>query len=172
MKKGGIGGANTKTGLKFEARHDFGELLSRHPNYEVEGNKIRYKGQQLGLLLKKKRLYSEFLVPHGVPVKDLVSARLEPDTAVIIPSQKRATILEMKFQGTGGSVDEKLQTCAFKLQQYGKLFGHLGFTVKYVYVLGEWFMHPRYKDVLNYVTSVGCEHYFGELPLAALGLPE
>jgi hypothetical protein len=35
----------------------------------------------------------------------------------------------------------------------------------------EWFNRPEYKDVLTYINSVGCQYYFGYLPLQKLGLP-
>ena len=36
MKTGGIGGANTKSGLHFEGRVDFLEVLKSVPGYEVK----------------------------------------------------------------------------------------------------------------------------------------
>ena len=70
-----------------------------------------------------------------------------------------------------GSVDEKLQTCDFKRKQYMKLVSGLGLTVKYVYVLNEWFSKKHYKDVLRYITSMGCHYKFDEIPVEWLGLP-
>ena len=72
----------------------------------------------------------------------------------------------------GGSVDEKLQTCDFKNQQYNKLLSPLGISVKYTYVLSNWFQKEEYKNVLEYIKSVGCHYFFEELPLSFLGLPE
>jgi hypothetical protein len=170
--KGGKGGAKTRSGLLFEGQRNLAVALSALPNYAVQGNKILHNGEEVGFLLKKKQLYREFLVPNKVPVDMLLSRGLEPDHAVIVPNKKQVTILEIKYQNTEGSVDEKLQTCDFKIRQYRKLFDPLGYKVHYAYVLGDWFLQPRYKDVLNYITMVGCEYYFGEVPLKALGLPE
>lgn len=172
MKKGGIGGANTKTGLRFEGVRDLASVLAAMPKYSIVGTEIRHQGVAVAVLLKKKQLYTHFLLPKRVPVNDLVSSRLEPDQVVIVPDKKLATILEVKYQQVGGSVDEKLQSCDFKIRQYRKLFAPTGFEVRYAYVLNDWFLAPRYKDVLNYIAAVGCQHYFGELPLQALGLPE
>ena len=80
-------------------------------------------------------------------------------------------ILELKFQQIAGSVDEKLQTCDFKKKQYRKLLAPLNFEVEYFYILNDWFRKPEYKDVLDYVISVGCQYYFHYLPLQKLGLP-
>jgi hypothetical protein len=78
----------------------------------------------------------------------------------------------MKFQEVAGSVDEKLQTCDFKNKQYTKLLSPLGISVKYTYILSDWFKDQSYKDVLEYVRSVGCYYFFNELPLDFLGLPK
>ena len=79
--------------------------------------------------------------------------------------------IEVKHQHTEGSVDEKLQTCDFKKKQYKKLLSRLNIEVEYVYILSRWFDAPRYKDVLDYIISVGCQYYFDYIPLQKLGLP-
>jgi hypothetical protein len=43
--------------------------------------------------------------------------------------------------------------------------------VEYVYVLGEWFKKPAYRDTLDYILSMNCHYHFGGIPLAWLGLP-
>ena len=80
-------------------------------------------------------------------------------------------IIEVKHQEVGGSVDEKLQTCDFKKKQYKRLMSVANIDVQYTYLLGDWFKNPKYKDVLDYIMSVGCEYYFEYIPLAKLGLP-
>lgn len=80
-------------------------------------------------------------------------------------------VIEMKYQEVTGSVDEKLQTCDFKKKQYKKLMAPLNVEVEYIYILSDWFRKPEYKDVLDYVISVGCQYYFQYLPLQKLGLP-
>jgi hypothetical protein len=44
-------------------------------------------------------------------------------------------IIEIKYQETAGSVDEKLQTCDFKKKQYERLLRPLKLIVEYCYVL-------------------------------------
>jgi hypothetical protein len=80
-------------------------------------------------------------------------------------------ILEVKHQEVAGSVDEKLQTCDFKRKQYQKLLSQLNMEVEYVYILDNWFRNAKYKDVLDYIISVGCQYYFSYIPLQKLGLP-
>ena len=47
----------------------------------------------------------------------------------------------------------------------------LNIEVEYIYILNDWFRKSEYKDVLDYVISVGCQYYFHYLPLQKLGLP-
>jgi hypothetical protein len=70
-----------------------------------------------------------------------------------------------------GSVDEKLQTCGFKLIQYKKLFAPLNHEVQYLYVLNNWFQKPEYKDTLDYILHSNCGYYFNYIPLQKIGLP-
>lgn len=56
-------------------------------------------------------------------------------------------------------------------KQYRKLLAPLTFEVEYIYILNDWFRKPEYKDVLDYVVSVGCQFYFLYLLLQKLGLP-
>ena len=80
-------------------------------------------------------------------------------------------IIEVKHQQVAGSVDEKLQTCDFKKKQYIKLFSELNYKVEYVYILDDWFRQDQYKDVRDYIISVGCRFYYNYIPLQELGLP-
>ena len=45
MIKGGIGGANTKTGLAFEGKTDLITYLSMQPGYSVSGTEVFYKDE-------------------------------------------------------------------------------------------------------------------------------
>jgi hypothetical protein len=168
MIKDGKGGANTLTGLKFEARIHFATAISKLPNYEVKGKTIFYKGEKIAELFAKHSLYKDLLNPTGINYLDYISKKLLPDEAVLI--KKTLFIVEMKFQNVSGSVDEKLQTCHFKKKQYTKLFSETDINVEYVYVLNDWFKKPEYKDVLEYINEVGCKYFFNEIPLDFLGL--
>ncbi|MBO4956696.1 MAG: hypothetical protein J6C50_02575 [Rickettsiales bacterium] len=63
-----------------------------------------------------------------------------------------------------------MQTCDFKKKQYKKIFSRLNIDVEYVYLLSDWFKKPEYRDVLDYIVSVGCSYYFNYIPLYKLGL--
>ena len=171
MIEGGKGGGRTVTGLKFEKRTDILKVIKNTPGYTVDKkHTIYFNGQQVAQSFKKYALYV-YLDLKGVDYIQYISKRLLPDEALYVFKNDTVFIIELKFQRTPGSVDEKLQTCDFKLRQYKKLFAPLNKKVEYVYILNDWFKKGEYKDVLEYVRSVGCEYYFDELPLNRLGLP-
>lgn len=171
MKKGGVGGAQTLTGLRFESRVALEKAVASLPGYSVSKDIVYYDSQKVAEFYGKHKLYKKLLIPNKIDYKEIISKRLVPDDAIFIIQNKTLFIVEIKFQHGTGSVDEKLQTCDFKNKQYKKLLSSLGIEVKYVYVLSEWFKQDGYRDVLNYIQSVGCFYFFEELPLSFLGLP-
>lgn len=171
MINGGIGGSHTKTGLHFEGKVDFLQVLKTVPGYEVtEDGKIMFEGNLIALSLRKNSLY-KFLKNKGVDYKEILSKKLLPDDAIYVLGTNTFYVIEIKFQRIAGSVDEKLQTCQFKKQQYEKLLKSLGVKVEYIYILSDWFKAPAYRDVLAYIKEVDCDHVFGEISLERLGLP-
>ena len=95
---------------------------------------------------------------------------LFPYTTLFRSVKDTLFLVEMKFQYVAGSVDEKLQTCDFKKRQYTRLLKPAGIKAEYIYVLNDWFKKPEYKDVLDYIKTVGCHYYFNEIPLNVIGL--
>ena len=170
MKTGGIGGANTKTGLAFEGKTDILTFLSKQKNYTVDGNIIYYNGKEVARTYKKYAFY-KLLEEKNIDWKKIISKRLLPDDAIFVIIKNTLYIIEVKFQKVAGSVDEKLQTCDFKKKQYQKLLAPLNIDVEYIYILSDWFRKPEYRDVLNYIHSVNCFYYFEYLPLEKIGLP-
>lgn len=171
MKRGGIGGFNTKTGLHFEGKVDFLTFIKSQKNYSVKGNTIFYEGKKVAMSFKKNGLY-KYLGENDIDYKKLISKKLLPDDAIYVVVNNTLFILEIKFQEVAGSTDEKLQTCDFKIKQYRKLLAPLNVEVQYIYILSDWFRKPAYKDVLDYIISIsGCSYYFNYLPLQKIGLP-
>ena len=176
MKEGGTGGARTLTGLRFEERIDLLTALRRIDGYSVDqkpgraGQRLLFQGRPVARRFQKHAFY-KFLDEQNVDWQPKISKKLLPDDAILVHDSSTLFIVEVKFQQGPGSVDEKLQTCDFKRRQYMKLLDGLGLTVKYVYVLNDWFKQAGYRDVLQYIRDVGCHYEFGELPLAWLGLP-
>ena len=170
MIKGGVGGGNTLTGLNFEKERDILHLLKKTSGYKIKGNAIFYEGKVVAHSYRKNNLY-KFLESRGVDYRKHLSKKLLPDEALYVVVNNTLYIIEMKFQKVAGSVDEKLQTCDFKRKQYAKLMAPLNIEVEYIYILSDWFKASQYKDVLDYIISVGCQYYFKYLPLQKLGLP-
>jgi len=170
MIKKGKGGANTKTGLVFEGETDLATFLSQQKGYTIQDGNVYFKKEQVGRIFKKNAFY-KFLSEHEIDWHAIVSKRLFPDDSIYVIVNNTLFIIECKFQQVAGSVDEKLQTCDFKKKQYQKLLFRANIEVEYIYLLGEWFKHPSYKDVLDYIISVGCHFYFEYIPLEKLGLP-
>jgi len=170
MIRGGVGGANTQTGILFEGKVDLLTRLDELPGYEIKGNAIIYLGEEIAYSYRKNSLYT-FLNTQGINYKNYISKRLLPDDAIYVVKDNTVYIIEVKFQIVAGSVDEKLQTCDFKKKQYKKLFSSLNYEVEYIYVLSDWYRKEEYKDVRDYIISVGCQYYFEYLPLEKIGLP-
>jgi|SRR3989338_2544625 len=174
MIKGGKGGGNTITGINFERERDLGAVFASLPGYKVEeakvGFTIYFKDKEVARSFRKYSFY-KFLAEKGLDYKKYISKRLVPDDAIYVILNNVLYIIEMKVQNVTGSVDEKLQTCDFKKKQYKKLMSALNIDVEYIYILSDWFKKPEYKDVLDYIISVGCQYYFEYLPFKKLGLP-
>lgn len=169
MKQGGSGGGRTVTGLVFEKATDLRAALEKHPDITTKGDTVLFRGTERGLLLEKHKLYSELLERNKVDWRRILSKQLLPDDAILVRPNAVLTVVEKKFQQVEGSVDEKLQTCDFKKKQYTKLLRPLGVSVQYCYVLSDWFQNPKYKDVLQYIESVGCTYFFDSIPIDFLG---
>ena len=174
MKRGGVGGESTKTGLFFEGKVDLIYFISKQKGYTIKDDiDIYYKGKYVATSFKKHGLYA-YLRGKGVDYKKYITKKLLPDDAIFVLRNNTFFILEIKFQEVQGSTDEKLQTCDFKIKQYRKLLSKLKPKVKveYIYILNDWFKQDGYKDVLEYISSIkGCSYYFNELPLLKIGLP-
>ena len=96
------------------------------------------------------------------------SKHMEPDNAFMIGNT--VNIIEVKYQEVSGSVDEKLQTCDFKRQQYERLLSPYHYQVNYIFFLCNWFSQSAYQDVLNYIINKGCFYFFPEQPEGSAGI--
>lgn len=171
MIKNGKGGGNTRTGLVFEGQVDLATFLNAQPHYSVLGNNVFFDDELVARIFKKNAFYSVFLDELDIDWTKYISKKILPDDSIFVILNNTLYIIECKHQQVPGSVDEKLQTCDFKRKQYKKLMAPANIDVEYVYLLSNWFRKPGYKDVLDYIQSVGCDYYFEYIPLARLGLP-
>lgn len=166
------GGSKTNAnGLAFEQETSLADALTSIEGYQIRGNGVYYQGKKIAVLVSKHRLYTELLEPRGINYKEIISKKLLPDDGLYMIQAKTVHIIEKKFQNGVGSVDEKLQTCVFKLEQYRKLLAPLGIHVHYLYVLNDWFTQDCYRDVLNFIRNHECDYFFHEIPLERLNLP-
>ena len=186
MVKNGKGGGNTKTGLIFEGKTDLGAFLSTQKGYEIRtitenvsynGTKqkvcvrtVFFNNEKVAELYKKNEIYTSLLKKLNINWEMYISKKLLPDDSIFVIIKNTVYIIECKHQQVGGSVDEKLQTCDFKKKEYKKLFSKANIDVEYIYLLDDWFRNPKYKDVLDYIHSVGCDYYFEYIPLYRFGM--
>lgn len=164
------GGATTnQNGLAFEQETSLKSAFE-YQGYVIINNEVILNSTPKGMITSKHGLYRDILIPNNIIWSEILSKQLLPDEVFYNYSNRTIYIIEKKFQSAAGSVDEKLQTCDFKKRQYQKLLRDMNVTVEYIYVINEWFDHPSYNDVKEYILSVGCRYYTRILPLETLGL--
>ena len=174
------GGAKTNiNGLTFERDTDLLDAFSVIENCRINilpydevprTAEIFINDKLIGLFFEQNSLYKRFLEPKGVNALELVSAKLRPDSVFLNLINKKVYIIEKKYQASSGSVDEKLQTCHYKKRYYSKLLNSLNYEVEFYYILNDWFLHQRYKDVFDYIDEVGCKKFINFIPLEDLGI--
>jgi len=173
MIKDGKGGARTNaSGLNFEDKVELTEMLMAKGfllGASGVGKTLHDSTGVRGLLFKKGDLY-RFLKRQGIDHAAVLSKKLLPDNVFLNYANKTAYVIEVKYQITAGSVDEKLQTCDFKKKQYRKLLGPAGYQVEFAYVLNSWFKKDEYKDTTDYIRESGCHYFFREIDVGFLGL--
>lgn len=165
------GGANTNIhGLHFEQTTSLNDALQANGFQIINQYEVKKGDELIGYSVPKNALYSYFLAKKQIDYSRILSKKLLPDEAFVNIKMNQIYIIEKKFQSSNGSVDEKLQTCHFKLKQYKKLFKSLKCSVAYYYYLCDWYKDKKYKDVLKYIKSVKCKYFFDYLPLEEIGL--
>ncbi len=179
MKEGGLGGANTLSGLHFEGRVDLINSFKNLKGYRVEEKgdsdkwyELYFNNKLVAEIYKKHSFYKVFLKKYNIDWTKYLSSQLLPDQALFVIQTNRLFIVEMKFQQGAGSVDEKLQTCEYKRQQYQKLVMETEVKVEYCYILSSWFNQTKYKDVKEFIKLAGCDYFIENLPFKILGIPE
>lgn len=165
--------ANTnKNWLKFEEEVWFEAALWKINWYELDNKNILFGWEKVAEYYKHDRFRIDFLKPMWIIMENIISKNLRPDTAVYVLSWNKVYILEIKYQWWGWSVDEKLQTWKFKKLQYERLLKWTWLEVEFIFILSDFFLNPKYKDVLNFIKAEWCNYFFWELPLYYLWLPE
>ena len=167
----GGGSLTNEHGLLYEEYTDLLEAVIK-AGYDTKIQKTCvevYNGlEKVGLITKKNHFYKTFEHLDKNQWKQYVSKRLFPDDVFINLDKKTVFIIEKKFQMGTGSVDEKLQTVDFKIKEYKKLLPE--WEIKFIYILSDFFKKDCYRDVFDYIKSVGGDFYFNSLPLEDIGL--
>jgi hypothetical protein len=159
----GAGGANTnKNGLSYEEKTNLETLYSEcSENKKNKSKIIKFIGYENELINANKSMLHKYMENLGEKDISLQSAAgcKEPDEAYIDLAKKYVFIIEKKFQQTPGSVDEKIQTAAFKKYHYSNLFPN--FKIHYIYCLSDWFKRDEYKSVLEYLSNINIPVFWG-----------
>lgn len=177
-------GANTKTGVIWEGKSSLKKFFENLDGYRVSNwfeidkkglsaFKLYYQNieEPVAFILNNNSIYKYLKDEYGLEYRKVVSRKLLPDNSIFVLSKNTFFIIECKTQSRSGSVDEKLQTCDFKKKQWKKILAVMNCEIEYIYLLSKWFNKPEYKDVLDYIHSVGCSYYFNYIPLVKFGLP-
>jgi uncharacterized Fe-S center protein len=144
----GAGGANTnKTGLAFEKVASI--MVEDLEERGITGF-LNVSGAKLHKMMK------EFLQKNMIPAPGCK----KPDEAFLNVETKRIFIIEKKMQTGGGSVEEKIQTGAFKQHHYSTLYP--GYRVQYMYCLANWFKKEEHKSAIEYLKQNNVPVFWGE----------
>lgn len=169
------GGYKTNSnGLSFEGRTSLVESLDKNEFIEIkivgDQHHVLFNDKLCGYYTEKHSFYTMFLEKNNVDWRRLVSKKYLPDSVFINIMNKTVYIIEKKFQEGSGSVDEKLQTCDFKKKIYTRLIEQTGYSTEYYYLWNNWFLRDEYKDVKEYIHSVGCKYFIESIELEELGI--
>ena len=150
----GAGGANTnRNGLAWEAKIN----PKNSDLFTIEDDIIKNKSSELTRVFKSQNKFVKYM-------KDKDEFRgnktYNPDFAFIDDVNKKLYILEAKNQNNSGSVDEKITTSDFKKYAYKEMYPN--YTLKYGYVLNNWFKNSRYNLVHAYNKINNVETLWGE----------
>lgn len=85
-----------------------------------------------------------------------------PDDCYIDEKNKKIFIIEKKFQQTGGSVEEKIQTGNFKKNHYEELYQN--YEINYIYCLSKWFKNDDNSSVIKYLKNNNIPVFFNDEP--------
>ena len=97
---------------------------------------------------------------------------IKPDNCIINNLTKTAYIIEQKFQCKKGSVDEKIRTYDYRQRYFNLIFSLLGYKLKLIYILNDWYKKSKYRLVRKFMIEDGVDIYYNELPPHAIGLDE
>lgn len=156
-------------GRLFEEKNCLERILFNN-NFVVNGSEVFKNGKIIGYNAPQYKFYSYLMKKLKIDWKNRVSKKRVPDEAFLNLKTSELFIFEKKVQYGAGSVDEKIQTCDFKLKIFKKLLNGTNIKVSYTYIFNDWFKNPKYADELEYIENSGCFYFFNQLPIECLNL--
>ena len=156
----GAGGSNTNaSGLAFEKRTSLDEcfdVVSENRN----GKTVKFHDSDITLIRSEKGQFIRSM--NDIRNSDIILASgcKQPDESFFNTAKSRAVIIEKKMQNKNGSVDEKIQTGAFKKFHYNTLYPQC--NIAYAYCLSNWFKKKEYRSVIEYLRANGVYVFWGE----------
>jgi hypothetical protein len=149
----GAGGAKTnENGLKYEKKSGLSMLFTIIKEVKKEYTEISFDnendaGVSIPFIYVKKKGFLKYLksaINENIPI---AHGCKEPDECYINENTKIIFIIETKYQQTGGSVCEKLQTAPVKKEHFRELFPT--YKIEYIYCLSPWFKENcKYELIL------------------------
>lgn len=165
------GGAQTNAiGLSFERDHDLKTALI-NVGYKVDdsGNVFNLTESKIAIArLAPKYAFYHYLKENKIDWSTITSKLYLPDEALFNFTNKTLYIIEKKYQGGAGSVDEKLQTFPFKKERYEDLVSSLDYKVKFYFQGSTYFQahYAKYLDVWKYYKRNDIQKYIAQnIPL-------
>lgn len=170
----GGGADTTRNGNMFENEASVEKMLIAN-GYTVFSGVVTKNGEHIGLISSKSAFYTDILHVGENDVRKKYGKTLEPDAVFLNKLNHTLYILEMKSQKTPGSVDEKIQTCEYKLRFYNSLRWDYGLEetinhIRFYYILSDYFHSPAYREALRFIQDKGCDYYFNTVEPQDLGL--
>lgn len=187
----GGGNQTNINGLAFENSTSLIDAINKHPGLEIRNeNEVWRRNEKIGLVFQPKgksktntQFYDYLKSNMQIDAKAMLSKLIHPDKVFFNIKQERFYVIECKYQKSGGSVDEKLQTFPYKRAVLNYLFfiSNRSEDVEYVYVLNSsYFAKPvakgpmkdalSFQEVFQYIREHGSNYYFDTIPLNKLGI--
>lgn len=158
----GAGGAKTnKNGLSYE---DMTEIKESDRYKYTDSLKVKTKMIQRVIIdgelhIKIKKAELKLYMNENKKYNTESEKASEPDECYINEDKKIINIIEKKFQQINGSVDEKIQTCVFKIWFYNEQYRD--YEIRYCYCLSDWFKSKKYKPEMRFFKKYEIDVFWG-----------
>ena len=178
MRKGGVGGANTRTGAAYEKNTDLVENFQHNglkvvPCKTIDGvNEVHDNDTLVGYHGKQASLYA-YLDSLHVSYAGVNAVKYRPDEWFYNITAKEWTIVEKKNQDGNGSTIQKLFGTGGFLFCYRRVIDKMNDPeqkVKIIYQLSSWHDNPKHRDYFDYWKSENINWYFTDIPMSEFGL--